>query len=150
MIKWKIVLLLLPLCSAFHLWAQSAEADRSKQNTVLALENAWNQATQQKDAAALDLLLGIELVYIDYDGTQMSKPEYLASIKAQSFHTTRIMNESVSAHSYGEIVVVYGICREIGTLSKGKPFLRRERFTDLWVRRKGTWVCVASQSTSIP
>lgn len=148
MMKWKILLLLLPLAAGLYLFAQSA--DRTDQSTVSALENAWNQAAQQKDAVALDMLLGSELVYIDYDGTLMDKAEYLASVKSQSFHATRIMNESMSAHSYGEMIVVYGVYREIGTLSNGKAYSRRERFTDVWVRRKSMWVCIASQSTSIP
>jgi ketosteroid isomerase-like protein len=147
---FRLIVALLLLAAAFPAGAQSPENDHTDQSTVLALENAWNQAVQQKAAAALDLLLANDLVYIEYDGTLMNKTEYLSSVKAQSYHATRIMNESISAHSFGEMVVVYGVYREIGTLSGGKPYLRRERFTDLWVRRKSAWVCVISQSTSIP
>jgi ketosteroid isomerase-like protein len=146
--KPQLLLVLLLCCVVSDAEAQAPESDRTEQNTVLALENAWNQAVQQKDAAALDLLLGMELVYIDYDGTVMDKAEYLASVKAAAFHATRITNESVSAHSYGETILVYGVYRESGTLDSGKAYNRRERFTDLWARRKGSWLCVSSQSTS--
>jgi hypothetical protein len=43
---------------------------------------------------------------------------------------------------------VTGVYREKGTY-KGKPYQRRGRFTDTWVKQKGTWQCVASQSTLI-
>jgi hypothetical protein len=54
----------------------------------------------------------------------------------------------MTAHIYGDSAVVTGIYREKG-MNKGKPYLRRGRFTDTWVNQNGTWVCVASQSTLI-
>jgi ketosteroid isomerase-like protein len=49
---------------------------------------------------------------------------------------------------YGDAAVVTGIYREKGT-DRGKPYQRRGRFTDTWVKQSGTWQCVASQSTLI-
>jgi ketosteroid isomerase-like protein len=143
---WKLLSVFL-LLAAPHLKAQDSAEPDAEQARILMLENAWNQAVQQKDARALDLLLGMELVYIDYDGTLMDKAEYLASVKTASFHATRITNESMSAHSYGDAILVYGVYRESGVVGNGKVYNHRERFTDLWARRKGTWLCVSSQST---
>ena len=58
----------------------------------------------------------------------------------------------VPIHSYPAMLylgIVSGIYRETGT-AKGKPYTRRARFTDTWIRQSGTWKCVASQSTLIP
>ncbi len=33
--------------------------------------------------------------------------------------------------------------------TKGKPYTRRARFTDTWIKQNGQWKCVASQSTLI-
>jgi ketosteroid isomerase-like protein len=63
-------------------------------------------------------------------------------------HAEHIGNESMSVHLYGQIAVVIGVYREAGTES-GKPYSRRGRFTDTWVRRSGSWLCVATQSTLI-
>lgn len=54
----------------------------------------------------------------------------------------------MTAHLYGGSAVVTGIYREKG-VNHGKPYLRRGRFTDTWVYRDNTRVCVASPSTLI-
>jgi ketosteroid isomerase-like protein len=113
---------------------------------ILALENAWNHAEQSKDVAALDQLLAPELVYIDYDGSLMNKGEFLASVKTEGLSPAQIVNEKQTALVFGDCAVVTGIYREKGT-SNGKPYTRRGRFTDTWVKANGTWRCVASQST---
>jgi ketosteroid isomerase-like protein len=125
------------------LHGQTKDADESK---ILALENAWNLAEQHKDARALDELLGDGLVYIDYDGSVMSKTEFLTSVTKPSLHPEQIVNESTTVHMYTTAAIVTGIYREKG-VDKGKPYLRRGRFTDTWVYRDGLWRCVASQST---
>jgi len=119
------------------------------ENLILALENAWNSAEQQKNTKALDDLLSDTLVYTDDDGTFMNKSEFLASVGNPSLHPEQIVNESVTVHSYGASAVVSGIYREKGTMN-GKPYSRRGRFTDTWVSENGVWRCVASQSTLIP
>jgi ketosteroid isomerase-like protein len=121
------------------------DAERTK---ILALENAWNQAEEHKDVKALEELLDASLVYVDYDGSMMDKAQFIASIKAPALHPEQIVNESMTAHVYGENAVVTGVYREKGE-KNGKPYSRRGRFTDTWVYLKGTWVCVASQSTLI-
>jgi len=117
-----------------------------EQTKILALENAWNQAEEHKDIKALDRLLDASLVYVDYDGSIMDKAQFMASIKAPSLHPEQIVNESMTAHVYGDSAVVTGVYREKGEKS-GKPYLRHGRFTDTWVFQRGTWTCVASQST---
>ena len=118
------------------------------QSKILALENAWNQAEEHKDVKALETLLHPDLVYIDYDGSIMTKAEFIASVKAPALHPEQIVNESMTAHVYGDNAVVTGIYREKG-VKNGKPYLRRGRFTDTWVYQGGLWTCVASQSTLI-
>jgi len=124
---------------------QETSAEGSK---ILALENAWNKAEEQKDFRALDMLMDESLVYVDWDGSRMSKAQFISSIRAPELHPAQIVNESQEAHVFGDSAIVTGIYREKGT-NKGKPYSRRGRFTDTWIYRNGTWVCVASQSTLI-
>ncbi len=145
---WKLFSIVLLLLAAPRICAQSSKPPDAGQARILALENAWNQAVQEKNTAALEMLLGPELVYVDYDGKLMDKAEYLASVQSQSLHPARIVSESMSVHLYGVAAVVNGVYRETG-VTDGKPYALRERFTDLWVRRGESWVCVASHSTSI-
>jgi ketosteroid isomerase-like protein len=126
--------------------AQNGSDQEAEQTRILALENAWNRAEQNKDAQALDGLLADSLVYIDYDGSLMDKSQFMASVKQPSLHPQQIVNETMTAHIYGNSAIVTGVYREKGT-NKGKPYLRRGRFTDTWVSLNGKWACVASQST---
>jgi ketosteroid isomerase-like protein len=138
------------LCLMTSLWvfAQDHVKTGTDEGRILALETAWNHAEESKDAAALDQLLAPSLAYVDYDGSIMNKKEFLASVQRESLHPAQITNEEMNAKVYGEAAVVTGIYREKGT-SKGKPYQRRGRFTDTWVKQGGTWQCVASQSTLI-
>src|SRR5271163_2668297 len=145
---WKLFLILLVL-EAPRFSAQSIAQPDTEQARILTLENAWNQAVQQKDAAALKMLLAPDLIYVDYEGALMNKAEYLASVRSTALKPARIMNESMNVHFYGAVAVVNGVCRESGT-KNGKPYALRERFTDTWVRRGDSWVAVASQSTLTP
>ena len=136
---------LLALVVLSHARPQSASDDEGR---VLALETAWNHAEQAKDVAALDQLLAPELVYIDYDGSLMNKEQFLAAVKTEGLSPAQIVNEKQSAVVFGDCAVVTGIYHEKGT-SNGKPYTRRGRFTDTWVKSNNTWRCVASQSTLI-
>jgi ketosteroid isomerase-like protein len=142
-----LVCIALLLVSA-RLSAQSTAKPDAEQARILTLENAWNQAIQQKDARALQMLLSQELVYVDYDGSLMDKAEYLASVQLPSLHPTHIVSEAMTGHLYGAVAVVRGVYREIG-VKNGKPYAVRMRFTDTWIRRGESWVCVASHSTLI-
>jgi ketosteroid isomerase-like protein len=125
--------------------AQSGLPDTEK-SRILALENAWDQAAHQKDIPALKMLLGSDLVYVDFDGKLMDKASYLASVQSQTLQPERIVSESMNVHLYGAVAVVNGVYRETGT-KNGKPYTLRDRFTDTWVRQQYRWICVASHST---
>jgi ketosteroid isomerase-like protein len=144
----KIVLGFLLLLAAPAFDAQIADRPDTDEGRIVSLENAWNQATRQKDEAALKLLLAPDLVYVEYDGTLMDRAAYLASVRSPSLQPTRIVSESMKAHIYGSVAVVNGVYRESG-LKNGEPYTIRERFIDTWLRQSSGWICVASQATLI-
>jgi Domain of unknown function (DUF4440) len=67
-------------------------------------------------------------------------------VRKPSLHPEQIVNESTTVYMYGTAAVVTGTYREKDA-NNGKTYLRRGRFTDTWIYLKGTWQCVASQST---
>src|SRR5256885_1352088 len=128
--------------------AQDSSTTSGEEGHLLALESAWNHAEQSKDANALNQLLANTLVYVDYDGTLMNKTEYLKSAMTNDVEEEQINNDGMTVRIYGNAAVVNGAYRDKG-MQKGKPFSRRGRFTDTWIRQNGAWQCVASQSTLI-
>ena len=145
---WKVAPVLLLLLATPRLTAQSAVQPAEEQARILGLENAWDRAVKEKDVAALKMLLAPELVYVDYDGKLLDKVQYLASVQSPTVLPQRIVSESMNVHLYGAVAVVSGVYRETGE-KNGKPYMLRERFTDTWVLRSESWMCVASHSTSI-
>jgi ketosteroid isomerase-like protein len=115
---------------------------------IQALELAWNHALEGKDSKALDMLLGNTMVSVDIDGSVMNKSEFLASIKAPDYQPSQAVIEQSSVQMYGDAAVVVGVFRVKG-MEKGKPYVRRERFVDTWIKTNGTWQCVATTSALI-
>jgi len=75
----KFKLLLAVLLIATPLVAQNTHSDA--ESKILALENAWNQAQIHHDATGLGSLLPETFVYTDYDGTVMTRAQFLGDLK---------------------------------------------------------------------
>jgi ketosteroid isomerase-like protein len=131
---------------------QSAKAQTSGESgarsNVLALEHAWDQAQERGDVKALSAIFDDSLIYVDYDGTLLTKAGYLARVKANTTHMQQIVAEEMNVQMFGNTAVVVGTYRVNG-MEKGKPYLRRGRFTDVWVRTNGNWICVAAATTPV-
>lgn len=132
----------------FVVAAQRRAKPSGEEGRIIALESAWDQAEQNKDATALTNILADDLVYVDYDGSISTKQQFLADVKSADITGEQINNEGVTVHMYNNVAVSTGIYRDKG-IEKGKPFLRRGRFTNVWLNRNGKWECIASQSTLI-
>ena len=129
--------------------AQQPTKTGGEEGRIIALESAWDQAEQNKDANALTNLLAESLVYVDYDGSVSPKQQFLASVRSADIAGEQINNEGVSVPLYANAVAVStAIYRDKG-IEKGKPFSRRGRFTNVCLNQNGRWECIASQSTLI-
>jgi hypothetical protein len=128
--------------------AQEGQGRGAETTRVVTLERLWNQAEVDKDVRALGQIVPDTFIYVDIVGKLSSKEQFLSDIKNGPEIPVEIRNESMVTEVYANTVVVTGIYRERGT-SEGKPYTRRGRFTDTWVRVDSGWQCVASQSTLI-
>jgi ketosteroid isomerase-like protein len=125
--------------------SSKAEGDETK---IIALENLWNQIQINHDADAMGKLLDSDFVLTDYDGTVLTKGQFLASIRDTSNQLTVEVSTDMKLHRHGDTVVVIGATREKGT-DKGKPYAHQGRFTDTWIKKDGQWLCIASQLSLI-
>jgi len=75
-------LLLVLCCLPFAQSNSRAQGDETK---IIALENLWNQMQLHHDAEAMGKLLDDDFVFTDYDGTVMSKLQFLESIRDKSY-----------------------------------------------------------------
>ena len=110
----------------------------------MALEHAWNQAEAFKDLKALDALFDNALVYVDPDGTLLTKSEFLSRVTSVSLQ--QVVTESMAVKVFGNTAIVTGTYRATEFM-RGKTVVLQGRFVDTWVYKDSTWVCVAAQST---
>ena len=145
--KFVIAGILILFAVGLTTFAQSS-SNSDEAGRVLALEKAWSHALETKDTKALEMLLANTMVSVDIDGSIQSKSEFLASIKATDYQPSQAVTEQSTVQVYGDAAVVVGIFRVKGT-DKGKPYSRRERFVDTWIKTNGAWQCVATTSNLI-
>ena len=143
------ILLLLAITSfAFAMLIQDRAKAADDETQLIQLERSWNQAEMGRDSSAITSLFDDTLVYVDYDGSLMNKAQYLRTVADPTAKPEHMHDEGMKVHVYSSAGVVTGVYRETGT-TKGKPYTRRARFTDTWIKQNGQWKCVASQSTLI-
>lgn len=126
----------------------AAPAQSSAETKILALENVWNTAEKAGDIGALSLIFDDAMVYIDEDGSVLSKDQFLEHAKIASGQLLTLVTDGVNVHVYDDAALVEGNYRVSG-MSHGKLFHRAGRFIDTWIFKNGTWLCVAAQSTPV-
>jgi hypothetical protein len=111
----------LPLLLAFSClsFAQSISRAQGDETKIIALENVCNQMQLNYDAEAMGKLLDDGFVFTDYDGTVMSKPQFLESIRDESYQLSVEASDNMKLHRHGDTVVVIGATHEKGTSASG-------------------------------
>jgi ketosteroid isomerase-like protein len=144
--------LLIFIIATFAVWALNSAIAQSKPDSaasrILALEDKWNAAYKRGDVATMGSLLAEDFIITVEDGSTLSKSGYIAHNGDSTVHVevTEMSGQNVRMH--GNTAIVTGAYHEKG-VSDGKPYEYRDRFTDVWMNRNGSWQVVASHY-SIP
>ena len=140
--------ILLPAAS--HAQGKVAGASALEEE-ILALERAWSDAIVRHDPQAIAALLAEDYIGTGPTGRVMKRSEAVADFEADQERYTESTFENPIVRFYAEgtvaIVIAGGIDR--GTGPRG-DFVRRFRYTDIWVKRNGKWQCVASHGSMLP
>jgi len=129
------------------LWASTQDApDASTASKIQTLEHVWGEAQGKKDLKALDAIFDNALIFVDPEGTLMTKAELLARVRAAPLQ--RFVMESMMVRIFGITAMVTGVYRST-EMQGGKVLQRRVRFLDTWSYQDGRWICVAAQATPI-
>jgi ketosteroid isomerase-like protein len=145
MLRATFCCLLLALAALGQAAAQKSRDD-SQETKLLIMEHLWNEAQVNRDARALDAMLGGEFVNTEYDGEISDKAKFLADIKDPHFNLNSLTIQDLKVSMYADSAVVVGIYHTKGTY-QGKPYEHFGRFTDTWVFTEGRWQCVASHTS---
>jgi ketosteroid isomerase-like protein len=135
-------LMLVLLCvMALQVSAQEA-ANSDTATAIRAVEHQWFEAQSRNDNGALDLIFDNALVYVEH-GRLMTKGDYLSSVRSAKPQPQQVVMEAMTVRTFGSTAIVVGTYRETG-VKDGRSLLRRWRFVDTWVNKKGRWMLVAA------
>jgi ketosteroid isomerase-like protein len=123
-------------------------AAKSDQETLIELEQRWNDAFYQKDVRFIESILADEFIATYDDGTRGDKAMELALAKEFNQHVTSAVQDEFTVKVYEDTAVVWFTLHMTG-VRQGKQAEVTLHYTDVFVMRNGNWRCVSSQSTKI-
>jgi len=109
----------------------------------------WLDALKRNDVAMLDQILADDFQYILDNGRTRSKTEELAPNRAGDIKFETLSTEEVKVFAYGDTAIATGVGIFKGSF-KGRQFESRERFCDIYQKRKGQWKVIASRPVPLP
>lgn len=119
----------------------------SVEQTLMQIERDGNAATVKKDGATLGRLIADDWLYQGPDGTQ-TKAQALAGLKSQDLKYDSITLGDMRVRVFRDTAVVTGSEDEKSSY-KGRDTSGHYLWTDVFVKRQGHWLLVASQATLI-
>ena len=134
----------LMLCGA----AGVAAAAEDVAKTLTQLEAKWSAASLTQDVKVVDAILAPDWVGRGWSGQQRTKAEALTQMKDPTSKVTAITNHDVVVRAFGNIAVVQGYDDEKST-EKGKDSSGTYSWTDVFQKRGGHWVAIASQTSKV-
>jgi ketosteroid isomerase-like protein len=139
--------LLMTVLGAPAAWAQ---APAGPEQALLTVETEWSQAAVNRDRAKLDRFYADEYVFTNEDGVTSNKAKEIANITSGTFRLISFKFSDLKVHIYGDVALVTGQNNITGRWEDiAKDVSGPYRFTDVFVKRGGSWQCVASQSSRI-
>ena len=132
-------------CAVTAASAQQAPVE-SDQQTLIRLEQGWNEAFYRKNLPFIENILADEFIATYDDGSRGDKAKELALAVSFSQELQSAIQEDFTVKVYRDTAVVWFTLRLIGTRQGQKTELVLS-YTDVWVMRDGRWQCVSTHST---
>ena len=118
------------------------------EQTLMKMEQDALAALLKRDTAAFARIFADDAVVITPDGSPQTKAQLLADLKSGDLVIESSQISDMKVRAYGDAAVVTYITTDKGKF-KGQDISGRYRWTDIFVRRAGTWQIVAGQGTPI-
>jgi ketosteroid isomerase-like protein len=112
------------------------------------IEERMAQLLAQNDVDALLPYLSSDWKLVVADGSVLTRAELTEVIKSGKLKFSSDRVEEVDIRLYADTAVVLGITKSQGTW-EGTEFTGRDRFTDVFIRKDGKWICVSSHSSEL-
>jgi ketosteroid isomerase-like protein len=143
----------LKCCVLAAAWAVSVAAAQrapvaSDQETLIKLEQGWNDAFYRKDLAFIENLLADEFVATYDDGSRGDKAKELALARDFNQQVESAVQDDFIVKVFRDTAVVWFTLHVVG-IRQGQRAELTLRYTDVWIIRDGRWQCVSTHSTRV-
>ena len=133
-----------------HATAVSAQEAEKIAEVITKLDQQWSKVSITRDIDHLKRIWADDFSYTGADGTVRDKEAELAYMEEDTETLTSASCVAFKAHVYGKnLVIGNGDHHEAGKDKDGKPFSRKFRFTNVWVRRNGKWQVVRGHASQL-
>jgi len=122
----------------------------AEDTNILAIEREIMAAIRNKDAAALEPLLGDEFCYRTHFGAETDKAGFLQSVVSTPFEILSLHGEELKVNVYGDTAVLTGVQIAEARPPEGETEESVVAFTDVFLRRDGRWLMVLAYAVELP
>jgi ketosteroid isomerase-like protein len=120
----------------------------SAEDEIRQIESEWGEAFERHDLATLDRVMAEEYILTDPLGNVRSKAESLAAIRTSEVLFESTKSDDVNVRINGDTAVVTGRSTFRGRY-KGWSMAGQYQYTDVLVKRMGSWKAVSSHITAL-
>ncbi len=140
----------LPALAALFLSLVAARADQTAdQSELLRLEKTGAAAIISADLKALGEFFSADWKIVDSDASMMEREQLFKAMKDGVLTFASYEQSELEVRIYGDAAVVIGTGKSKGAWN-GESFKSHERFTDVFIRREGKWLCVSTHTSEFP
>jgi ketosteroid isomerase-like protein len=141
--------LLLALSAAAPAQEAGPEPKTKEAREVFAVLREWLGALARNDLPAVERIVADDYrITASAEGVVLDKTQDLAPLKSGEIKFETAEASDVDVRVFGDTAVVTGVAR-FRVNSGGRALNFAERFTDVYVKRKGRWQPVASHTTPL-
>jgi uncharacterized protein (TIGR02246 family) len=114
---------------------------------LMKIEQEWAAASVRNDWPVFDRMFAPDYVN-NVDGLIMSKKQFLANMKSGAWKIASALPSELKVLVLGETAIVHGLWTEKSSLND-QDLSGTYRYTDIFAKRDGRWLCVTSYSTKV-
>lgn len=129
-------------------WAEAKSKPNADEQALIQMENEWAVALAKPDVAMFDRLTAPEWTMVDPAGVVNTKAQVLADFKSGVMKFESYKLDDLKVRVFGDTAIVHGLDTEKSSF-KGKDTSGQYRFTDVFVKRDGRWLCVATHISAV-
>lgn len=126
----------------------SPQPKEDVEQVLTKIERDWADAILKKDIATIERIVAEDCIFIVPDGRILTRAQTNEELRAGVWSPESLAYENMKVRVFGDAAVVTALQIEKSTL-KGKDSSGRYLFTDIFVKRNGSWQVVAEHGSRL-